>query len=50
MSDADADAALEWADELKIPGARDDRGEDHWIGGDHIHIPGSGIPHIPTGK
>lgn len=50
LSDSDADAILDWADELGIPGVRDDRGKNHWEGGEHIHIPGSGINHIPTGK
>lgn len=48
MSDDDADTILDWANEQGIDGARDDRGEDHWQGGPHIHVPGSGIRHIPT--
>ena len=37
VSDTDADALLEWAKEYDFP-ARDDRGEDHWEYGKHIHI------------
>lgn len=48
LSGSDADTILDWAGELNIDGARDDRGSDHWTGGDHIHVPGSGIRHIPT--
>ena len=48
LSGSDADTILDWADELGIEGARDDRGKDHWAGGEHIHVPGSGIGHIPT--
>jgi len=48
LSNEDADAILDWADEVGINGARDDRGKDHWEGGDHIHVPGSGIGHIPV--
>ncbi|WP_444923581.1 RHS repeat-associated core domain-containing protein [Microbulbifer sp. DLAB2-AF] len=48
LSGSDADTILDWADELGIEGARDDRGKDHWAGGEHIHVPGSGINHIPT--
>ncbi len=50
LSDEDADTVLDWADELGIDGARDDRGKDHWEGGEHIHVPGSGLGHIPTGS
>ena len=49
LSDNDADQVLEWAKEQNIPGTRDDRGEGHWEGGDHIHVPQSGVRHIPTG-
>jgi len=48
LSDNDADTVLDWTDELGISGARDDRESDHWRGGPHIHVPGSGIRHIPT--
>ncbi len=41
-------SAIDLANDLGIPGVRDDRGKNHWTGGDHIHIPGTGIPHIPT--
>jgi hypothetical protein len=48
LSGEDADTVLDWADELGIEGARDDRATDHWAGGSHIHVPGSGINHIPA--
>ena len=48
LSDSDADTILDWAGELGIGGTRDDRGKDHWAGGEHIHVPGSGQGHIPT--
>jgi RHS repeat-associated protein len=48
LSESDADAVLDWADELGIQGARDDRATDHWEKGPHIHVPGSGISHIPA--
>ncbi|MCU7850128.1 MAG: hypothetical protein KZQ89_19490 [Candidatus Thiodiazotropha sp. (ex Lucinoma kastoroae)] len=48
LSDSDADTILDWADEVGVEGARDDRGKDHWVGGDHIHVPGSGVGHIPV--
>ncbi len=48
LTSDDADAALDLANELGIKGARDDRDEAHWEGGPHIHIPGSGIRHIPA--
>ena len=48
LSNDDADTILQWADELGTPGARDDRNTTHWEGGPHIHIPGSGIRHIPA--
>ena len=53
LSDDDADTVLEWGAELfpspPYGGVRDDRGTGHWIGGDHIHVPGaSGPSHIPT--
>lgn len=43
ISNSDADTLLEWADEYDFP-SRDDRGKDHWIGGEHIHL---GPKHIP---
>ena len=49
LSNDNADTLLDWAREQGIPGVRDDRGTDHWVHGDHIHIPGTGITHIPTG-
>ena len=48
LSSDDADAALDLANGLSIPGVRDDRNTTHWTGGPHIHIPGAGIPHIPA--
>ena len=44
-----ADTILDWAEELGVKGARDDRGTDHWVSGDHIHVPDyGGKTHIPT--
>jgi hypothetical protein len=48
LSGSDADTILDWANELGIKGVRDDRETDHWVGGGHIHIPGSPIRHIPA--
>ena len=48
LSSDDADAAIDLAKELGIPGVRDNRNTDHWKGGPHIHIPGTGINHIPA--
>jgi RHS repeat-associated protein len=48
LSADDADAAIDLGKELGIPGVRDDRDTDHWEGGPHIHIPGTGIGHIPA--
>ena len=48
LSGEEADTVLDWANELGIEGARDDRGKGHWDEGEHIHVPGSGIRHIPT--
>jgi RHS repeat-associated protein len=50
LSADDGDAALDLANELKIPDVRDDRMTNHWAGGPHIHIPGMGIPHIPASR
>ncbi|MCP4347076.1 MAG: RHS repeat-associated core domain-containing protein [Desulfobacterales bacterium] len=50
LSDDEADTVLDWADEVGTEGARDDRNTNHWTGGQHIHVPGSGIGHIPTGS
>lgn len=50
LSADDGDAAIDLAKELGIPGVRDDRGTNHWQGGPHIHIPGTGIGHIPVGR
>ena len=48
-TDSEADTILDWADELGVEGVRDNRGEDHWGGRDHIHIPDyGGKTHIPT--
>ena len=44
VSNVEADALLEWSDEYDFP-ARDDRGLDHWVGGEHIHI---GPKHVPV--
>jgi predicted Ser/Thr protein kinase len=43
ISNSDADTLLEWAEEYNFP-SRDDRGKDHWVGGEHIHI---GPKHVP---
>ncbi|MEO3430531.1 RHS repeat-associated core domain-containing protein [Pelagibius sp. CAU 1746] len=48
LSSDDADTIIDWANEQGIGGVRDDRGTGHWEGGDHIHVPGSGIRHIPA--
>ena len=37
VSNADADTLLDWAEEYDFP-HRDDRGEDHWEYGEHIHV------------
>jgi RHS repeat-associated protein len=37
VSNADADTLLDWAEEYDFP-HRDDRGEDHWEYGKHIHV------------
>lgn len=37
VTNAEADTLLEWAGEYGFP-ARDDRGKDHWDGGEHIHL------------
>ena len=50
LTGGDADTILDWARELGVPGVRDDRSKDHWKGGAHIHVPGTGIQHIPTDK
>lgn len=46
FSNEDADTLLDWAAEYDFP-ARDDRGEEHWMGGEHIHI---GNRHVPVEK
>lgn len=47
VSDKDADTLLDWGREVGS-NVRDDRNTDHWTGGPHIHIPGSGVGHIPV--
>ena len=47
LSNDDADTILDWGRETGL-GGRDDRDTDHWQGGPHIHIPGSGVGHIPV--
>ncbi|WP_082615955.1 RHS repeat-associated core domain-containing protein [Massilia sp. Root418] len=47
VSETDADTLLDWGRELGLD-VRDDRKKDHWIGGPHIHIPGTGVKHIPV--
>jgi RHS repeat-associated protein len=51
LSPEDADAALDLGKELGL-GTRDDRKEDHWKGGPHIHIDKCRVPkggkHIPA--
>ena len=46
VTNSDADTLLNWADEYDLQG-RDDRGKDHWIGGEHIHVGGKHIPITP---
>ena len=48
LSSDDAKAAIDLGNEIGIPGIRDDRDTNHWEGGPHIHIPGTGIGHIPA--
>jgi RHS repeat-associated protein len=43
----EADAILDLGRDLGID-VRDNRGESHWKGGSHIHVPQSGINHIPV--
>ncbi len=47
LTNEEADVILDLAEELGID-ARDNRGDDHWEGGSHIHVPQSGIKHIPV--
>jgi RHS repeat-associated protein len=47
LSNGDADTVLDWSKEVGLP-VRDDRNSSHWVGGPHIHVPGSGIGHIPV--
>ena len=47
LSNGDADQILDWGREVGTE-VRDNRGTDHWVGGDHIHVEGSGINHIPV--
>ncbi|MYM90165.1 hypothetical protein GTP91_23705 [Rugamonas sp. FT82W] len=47
VSNEDADTLLDWGRELGVD-VRDDRNKNHWIGGPHIHIPGTGVKHIPV--
>ncbi|MBD8658426.1 hypothetical protein IFT68_22685 [Oxalobacteraceae sp. CFBP 13730] len=49
ISNEDADTLLDWGRELGKD-VRDDRDKNHWIGGPHIHIPGTGVKHIPVQK
>jgi len=49
ISNQDAETLLDWGRELGKD-VRDDRKKDHWIGGPHIHIPGTGVKHIPVEK
>ena len=48
LTNGQADTVLGWAKETGVQGARDDRGATHWKGGPHIHVPGSGVNHIPV--
>lgn len=45
VTNAEADTLIEWGKEYDFPNTRDDRGEDHWECGEHIHI---GPGHIPV--
>ena len=47
LSGKDADTILDWGRESGL-GVRDDRNADHWTGERHIHVPGSGIGHVPV--
>ena len=47
LSGKDADTILDWGKEVGVP-VRDDRDTDHWKGGPHIHVPGSGVGHVPV--
>lgn len=47
LSNSDADQILDWGKEVGTE-VRDNRGTDHWVGGDHIHVEGSGIRPIPV--
>lgn len=49
VTNKDADTLLEWGKEVdpnneKGLQGRDDRGETHWKGGEHIHLGGKHIP------
>ncbi len=46
ISNSDADILLEWGEEYGFP-SRDDRGKDHCVGGEHIHVGGM---HVPVNK
>ena len=51
LTGEEADIVLDWANEQGISGVDDHRGDDHWVGGNHIHIPETGIAsgdHIPV--
>ena len=51
ITNEDADTLLDWGNEVdpnneKGLRSHDDRGTDHWTGGDHIHV--GGQDHIPV--
>ena len=48
LTNGQADTILGWGKEVGVQGIRDDRGTNHWQGGEHIHVPGSGLNHIPV--
>ena len=43
ITNEDADILLDLSNEYGFP-SRDDRGKDHWVGGEHIHIGGRHVP------
>jgi hypothetical protein len=52
LTNGQADTVLDWGKEVGVKGVRDNRGASHWRPGGtptpHIHVPGSGVRHIPV--
>lgn len=46
LSRDEAAIVKDWAHEVKYPNFKDHIGENHWVGGDHLHVPGAGATHI----